>query len=915
MTTMIKIRRTLKAAVMSAILLLPQLSFPVNGYAAETTDIGNIYSGMVCLYGRNAIITDGDSEGLTKIYEDTNANGILDDADILAELPDETGSKEGGYDLSNSTIYGLHSGTHNGDLQITMLGGCVKDIDGSLNANVKGDFNLTMTGGEITEMITSAGIADRTGSVNISIGGNAKVKDIYGGSLNGSHTIDGDVNITVSGNAEIGTDANSGISGGSQQSGDTITGKTTISVNGGIIHGSVFGDGFFETALNELEIAITDGTIEGTVRGLFTHGSTANSVKISLSGGTINNYNLVGLWNGTVNGDVELSINGGTTGANMIGSYKGVADNITINVTDGNHKGIVGLFDSASGADNISVNISGGSISGAVIANNGSSSWKNGTISVSGGTLSGAVCMRNGSVTAPETSRITVSGSPGFGPDGYIKLLDGEHITQTGKLEDGAAVRVMTYSDDEGTLIAVPEDGVTLNPDNFTVILPATLEQTTHDLIFGAAQDSGLNLYLGTKGVLSVGTETSGDLPQISTDLEEQQDSLFTEDDKESILHGLDVSYKLIMENADDTVSADTAESVENYVSDWEIAQYIDILMMKYTGSSEQSITEIPSEIEIVINIPDSLKKTGRIFSVLRTHENADGSLELTGLTDLDDSDDTVTIRTGKFSIYTLLYSDEQDTHFHTISDTYSHDENGHWKGCTVPNCDKKEEAPEPHIDADSDNICDVCEYEIPHSDNPGSDTPGTDNPGSDDPGTDNPGSDNPGSDDPGTDTPGSDNPGSDTPGSDNPGSDNPGSDNPGSDTPGSDNPGSDNPGSDNPGSDNPGSGDSDDPGSGDSDDPGSTSPITGDRVFPWATAAMISGLVYIAHMFLFKKSVLGMSEEQKSAIIEKLIRRAKGRGRLAKLLTLGLIAVILCYYHGIGKKLAYSLEDITESV
>jgi len=77
--------------------------------------------------------------------------------------------------------------------------------------------------------------------------------------------------------------------------------------------------------------------------------------------------------------------------------------------------------------------------------------------------------------------------------------------------------------------------------------------------------------------------------------------------------------------------------------------KYFDITMLKSMGGNTEKITELPTTMEVVIEIPDDIYQKGKTYSVLRVHNG-----ELTVLPDLDDDPKTITFRTDRFSSYAI---------------------------------------------------------------------------------------------------------------------------------------------------------------------------------------------------------------------------------------------------------------------
>ena len=77
----------------------------------------------------------------------------------------------------------------------------------------------------------------------------------------------------------------------------------------------------------------------------------------------------------------------------------------------------------------------------------------------------------------------------------------------------------------------------------------------------------------------------------------------------------------------------------------------------------------------------------------------------------------------------------------------------------------------------------------------------------------------------------------------------------------------------------------------------------TGDstNVLMYATLGMIAGGTYLYAYFYFD---VGMTEEKKKEIVSRIIKWAKNKNKLTKWFAMMLIAIILAYYHAIGKKI-----------
>ncbi len=77
--------------------------------------------------------------------------------------------------------------------------------------------------------------------------------------------------------------------------------------------------------------------------------------------------------------------------------------------------------------------------------------------------------------------------------------------------------------------------------------------------------------------------------------------------------------------------------------------QFFDLTMLKTAGGFTERVNEIPTTMEVVVEIPDEIYEEGKTYSVLRVHQG-----ELSILPDLDDNPRTITFRTDRFSAYAI---------------------------------------------------------------------------------------------------------------------------------------------------------------------------------------------------------------------------------------------------------------------
>lgn len=98
----------------------------------------------------------------------------------------------------------------------------------------------------------------------------------------------------------------------------------------------------------------------------------------------------------------------------------------------------------------------------------------------------------------------------------------------------------------------------------------------------------------------------------------------------------------------------------ENKLPGMSIGQYFEVSLTARKQGETQTISELPTALQVVIDVPEHLKAEERQFYILRSHTKKDGSREFAQLADEDDNPDTITFSTDKFSPYAIAYIDWQ---------------------------------------------------------------------------------------------------------------------------------------------------------------------------------------------------------------------------------------------------------------
>lgn len=138
--------------------------------------------------------------------------------------------------------------------------------------------------------------------------------------------------------------------------------------------------------------------------------------------------------------------------------------------------------------------------------------------------------------------------------------------------------------------------------------------------------------------------------------------AVLTEEERDKLINGTsDIRIILSVTEGDGTVSLRDRAIISAALGEYKLGTYLDISLYKVVDGVRERITHTSAPITITLDIPNSLKNSGRRFRVIRAH---DGSASV--LRDLDNSANTVTISTDRFSPYAIAYTDSIN-----VSDDY----------------------------------------------------------------------------------------------------------------------------------------------------------------------------------------------------------------------------------------------------
>ncbi len=152
---------------------------------------------------------------------------------------------------------------------------------------------------------------------------------------------------------------------------------------------------------------------------------------------------------------------------------------------------------------------------------------------------------------------------------------------------------------------------------------------------------------------------TDGTAPsvQFAAPIEELADILLSDAEKQMLAEGKTIKIVLDVKSMPTDVSQEDKTLIEAALDGSSIGLYLDISLAKVVDGVNSVVSETKEKLLITISIPDSLKNNDsngiRNFFVIRVHN---GEIEI--LEDLDNSEDSITIATDRFSTYALVYKD-----------------------------------------------------------------------------------------------------------------------------------------------------------------------------------------------------------------------------------------------------------------
>ncbi|MDD6492856.1 MAG: hypothetical protein PUG54_11690, partial [Firmicutes bacterium] len=150
--------------------------------------------------------------------------------------------------------------------------------------------------------------------------------------------------------------------------------------------------------------------------------------------------------------------------------------------------------------------------------------------------------------------------------------------------------------------------------------------------------------------------------PTISN-FKEVFDSVISEEELLDIFEGEKVNLSFNIARSKKYILPDEKKTVDSIAkqNSYEVGDYFDVMFLKSVQGKSSLITELGTECEIVLQLPEELKGSDRQYAIVHVHENSDGTIEKRVLKDLDNNPDTITFRTNKFSAFAIVYPKEMN--------------------------------------------------------------------------------------------------------------------------------------------------------------------------------------------------------------------------------------------------------------
>lgn len=139
---------------------------------------------------------------------------------------------------------------------------------------------------------------------------------------------------------------------------------------------------------------------------------------------------------------------------------------------------------------------------------------------------------------------------------------------------------------------------------------------------------------------------------------EELEELILTEEEKQQVQEGQQVSVSLTVEDISLVVPEEEQRKVAEKLGDHSVGFYCDISVVKQVGAGEpETVSRTNAPISITVSVPETLRgevKQGKTFKVVRIH---DGEVEILDAV-YDEATGQLTFMTDAFSTYALIYGE-----------------------------------------------------------------------------------------------------------------------------------------------------------------------------------------------------------------------------------------------------------------
>lgn len=251
------------------------------------------------------------------------------------------------------------------------------------------------------------------------------------------------------------------------------------------------------------------------------------------------------------------------------------------------------------------------------------------------------------SVTVPEYHSVT-----GELPDGVVLYMDGNAVNATNVKRLSSHTFTIGNTDGNNRKI----DKVYVNGEDVTEEIMGegyNVPSVYRDLFFTVTLGDEI-----LPGNLEFSSEIGKNAPTVKLtpeDIQAIEDAVLTDEDKESVKNGSQINITLSVTDVGNSITDREKSLINAFISGkFTPGEYLNIEILKTTDNVETYVTQLSNEIKLTLTIPEYLRAENRTFAMVRLHNGETALLE-----DLDNSADTITFSSDKFSVYVIVYADQ----------------------------------------------------------------------------------------------------------------------------------------------------------------------------------------------------------------------------------------------------------------